>query len=409
MLVEHAGHLVSKDDLLERVWPKVIDGQRVAGADLRPAQILGPEAIATVAGQGYRFTLEAKLDPVLAPVAGAPKHNLPQQLTSFIARERECTELQQFLSTSRLVTLTGTGGCGKTRLALKVAGDVLDRYPDGVWLVELAALADPKLVPQSVGEALGVVDQTGRTLLHGIVGHVRDKRALIVLDNAEHVLLACAEVAEALVRASAHVTVLVTSREQLGIGGERTFRVPSLSVPDAAALAPGVVSASEAARLVSQRARLQRPDFAVTVANAPALAAVCRQLDGIPLAIELAASRARSMSMEEIAQRLARLFSLLTGGSPTHCRQRTLRSLIDWSYDLLDEHEQALMRRLAVFAVGGRWTGRKKHAAARASNATKSSTCSHRCATSPLVIADEIAGRRAIACWRRFASTRRNG
>jgi predicted ATPase/DNA-binding winged helix-turn-helix (wHTH) protein len=355
VLVQHAGSLVAKDELLDRVWSTVIVEDNTLQAQISALRkVLGREAIATVSGRGYRFTLELDEGTVGPSVETLPRHNLPTQLTAFIGRTTEIAQIRQLLAVSRLLTLTGTGGCGKTRMALQVAADVLARYPDGVWLVELGSLADPNLVPRALGSVLGVTEQNGKTVAQSVVESLADKRTLIVLDNAEHLLLACAQLTDVVLRQCAHVTVLATSRERLGVDGERTYRVPSLSVPDETqAASPELVAASESAQLFIERARLQRPQFEVTARNAPALAAVCRQLDGIPLAIELAAPRVRSMSLEEVNLRLDRIFGLLTGGSSTALpRHRTLRSLIDWSYDLLSAAEQALLRRLCVFSGG---------------------------------------------------------
>ena len=353
VLVERSGHLVTKDQLFERVWPDLVVEENTLQAHVSALRkILGSEAIATVSGRGYRFTLDVThVEAVRGP---APTHNLPHTLTSFIGRENEIAELGHLLGTTRLLTLTGAGGCGKTRLAMQVAADRVHAYPDGVWLVEFAALAEPALVAQTVAHVLGVKEQPGESPTQTIVDHLRTKHVLLLLDNAEHVLAACAPLVDTVLRACARIVVFVTSRERLGIAGELAFRVPSLSVPDPKKdVTPRQVLACESARLFVERARLQRPDFAVTSENAPALASICHRLDGIPLAIELAAPRIRSMSVEEVSRRLDQRFSLLTGGSrPGLPRHRTLRSLIDWSYDLLDDAEQALLRRVAVFSGG---------------------------------------------------------
>lgn len=358
VLAQRGGHLVTKDELLRLVWSKVIVEENTVQAQISALRkVLGRNAIATVSGRGYRFTLDVTSTGTAAAIPeGQPSHNLPHQLTAFIGRASEIAQVRQLLAASRLLTLTGTGGCGKTRMALQVAADVVVSYPDGVWLVELASLADPGLVPRAVASVLGVTEQKGKTVAQSIVEHLAPRCALIVLDNAEHLLLACAQLTDAVLRQSQHVTVLATSRERLGVDGERSYRVPSLSVPEATHTAsPELVAASESAQLFIERARLQQPRFEVTPSNAPALTAICRRLDGIPLAIELAAPRVRSMSLEEVNQRLDRVFSLLTGGSSTALpRQRTLRSLIDWSHDLLNAAEQALLRRVSVFSGG--WT-----------------------------------------------------
>jgi predicted ATPase/DNA-binding winged helix-turn-helix (wHTH) protein len=354
MLVERDGHLVTKDELLERVWPKVIVEENTLQAQVSALRkILGREAIATISGRGYRFALELTYAGAESVV---PKHNVPQQLTSFIGREKEIAQIKELLGTTRLLTLIGAGGCGKTRLAMQVAGDLVQAYSDGIWLVELAALAEPGLVPQTVANVLGLKEQPGESLTQTFTKHLASRHLLLVLDNAEHLLAACAEFADVALRQCAQLIILITSRERLGIAGELTYRVPSLSVPDPKRDAtPEELSSYESARLFIERARLQQPHFAVTTQNAPALASVCHRLDGIPLAIELAAPRVRSMSVEEVNRRLDQRFGLLTGGSRTALpRQRTLRAMIDWSYDLLSDAEQALLCRLSVFSGG--WT-----------------------------------------------------
>jgi predicted ATPase/DNA-binding CsgD family transcriptional regulator len=283
-------------------------------------------------------------------------HNLPLQLTSFVGREQEMTEVTRLLTTTRLLTLTGTGGCGKTRLALQVAAELGDAYPDGVWLVELAPLADPDLVPQTVATVLGVREQPGQPMLTTLVAALKAKQIVVMLDNCEHLLDASAYLAEALLRGCPGVRVLATSRELLGVAGEIAWRVPSLPVPDTAHLPSfDVVGRYEAVQLFVERATAVQTTFAVTAHNAAALAQVCRRLDGIPLAIELAAARVTALSAEQIAARLDDRFRLLTGGRRTAMRrQQTLAAAIDWSHDLLTEPERVLLRRLAVFAGG--WT-----------------------------------------------------
>jgi predicted ATPase/DNA-binding CsgD family transcriptional regulator/DNA-binding XRE family transcriptional regulator len=281
--------------------------------------------------------------------------NLPTPPTSFIGRERELAEVRRLLGQARLVTLTGAGGVGKTRLALEVARSVQADYPDGVWLVELAALADPALVPQAVATALGVPEQPGRPIADTLTARLAARRLLLVLDNCEHVIDACAALADALLRACPDVRLLATSRAPLAVGGEVAWRVPSLPVPRRSDRAPAAVERVAAARLFRERARAARPGFAVTDRNAPAVAELCRRLDGIPLALELAAARTPALTVEQIVGRLGDPLRLLTGGGRTAPpRQQTLRATIDWSYGLLTEDERALLRRLAVFAGG--WT-----------------------------------------------------
>ncbi|MCX2865609.1 tetratricopeptide repeat protein [Paucibacter sp. PLA-PC-4] len=357
-LVERAGHLVTKDELLERVWPKMIVEEAALQMQISALRkVLGRDAIATVTGRGYRFALVVASDGAQhsAP-STVPRHNLPQPLTSFIGREQELSELKGLLDTARLLTLTGSGGCGKTRLAMQMAADLTGAYPDGIWLVEFAALADPALVPQAVAQVFGLQEQPGKHLTQTIAEHLASRHLLLVLDNAEHVLEACAQVSDVLLRASAKLRVLVTSRERLGIVGELIYPVPSLSAPGPEQqTTPEQIGAYESVRLFVERAQLQQPQFRVTAGNVAALALVCQRLDGIPLAIELAAARVRSMPVEEVSRRLDQRFDLLTGGSRTALpRHQTLRSLIDWSYALLSGAEQALLCRASIFAGG--WT-----------------------------------------------------
>jgi predicted ATPase/DNA-binding winged helix-turn-helix (wHTH) protein len=354
-LVDSRERVVTKEELLDLAWPGLVVEEanlQVQVSALR--KILGRDAIATIPRRGYRFTLGVT-DESVTPKA-TPKYNLPQQLTRFIGREKEIAEVRTLLDKTRLLTLTGSGGCGKTRLSLQVAAGLLKSYADGVWLVELAAVTDPHLVPQTVATGLGLKEELNRSLTQTLTVHLKSKHLLLLLDNAEHLLAACAQLAEVVLTQCAQVTMLVTSREALGIAGELTYRVPPLSMPDPKRDAtPESLAKYESAQLFIERALFRMPQFAVNRENAPALAALCYRLDGIPLAIELAAARVRSMSPEELNQRLDHRFGLLTGGSRTALpRQQTLRSAIDWSYDLLNDAEQALFRRLSVFAAG--WT-----------------------------------------------------
>jgi non-specific serine/threonine protein kinase len=282
--------------------------------------------------------------------------SLPQPLTSFVGRARELAEVRRLLGTTRLLTLTGTGGTGKTRLALQAAADLVDGYPDGARFVDLAPLADPALVPQAAAAAVGVREEPGRPVLATLADALRRKRLLLVLDNCEHLLDASARLADALLRACPRVHLLATSREALGIGGETPWRVPSLRLPDPGHLPPvAALSQCEAVRLFLERAVTVQPGFAVTNQNAPAVARLCWRLDGIPLALELAAARLRVLSVDQVLGRLEDGFRLLTGGSRTALpRQQTLQATVDWSYDLLEEQERQLLRRLAVFTGG--WT-----------------------------------------------------
>jgi predicted ATPase/transcriptional regulator with XRE-family HTH domain len=300
--------------------------------------------------------LDAPAGDLRPPSSDALPNNLPLQLTTFVGRAQEIGDVSQLLTSVRLLTLTGTAGVGKTRLALQIAAGMLRRYAHGIWLVELGALSDPTLVPHTVATALGVPDTPGRPLLPLLVEALRPKQLLLVLDTCEHLLEACAVLAETLLGADPQVQVLATSREALGILGETIWHVPSLAVPRGPALPPPELLAQyEAVHLFVDRARAAQPRFTLSEANAAAVAQICTRLDGIPLALELAAARVRGLGVEEVAARLDHQFTLLTRGSRTALpRHQTLRATMDWSYDLLTDPERALFDRLSVFA--GRFT-----------------------------------------------------
>ena len=266
---------------------------------------------------------------------------LPGQLTSFVGRDAELTQLRELLAGNRVVTLTGAGGVGKTRLAIQVAAQLAPEFGDGVWYVDLAPLTDPELVAVTVARALGLPDQPGRSTMDSLLRFVRDRQLLVVLDNCEHLLDRCAELVVAVLTAAPKVTFLATSREAIGVAGEMSWRVPSLPLSD------------EAITLFTDRAHHARPDFTLTDDNAATVGEICARLDGVPLAIELAAARVRALSLTEILDSLHDRFRLLTGGARTAVRrQQTLRASVDWSHALLTEPERVLFRRLAVFLGG---------------------------------------------------------
>jgi predicted ATPase/DNA-binding XRE family transcriptional regulator len=280
---------------------------------------------------------------------------LPVRLTSFVGREREIAEVRELLLASRLVTFTGTGGIGKTRLALEVAEMSRAQFPDGVCLVELATLTEPDLVPHVVASSLGVREVPGQPILRTLARVVGESRRLFILDNCEHLLESCARMAEALLQACPHLQLLVTSRAPLRIGAEVVWRVPPLAQPPLSLLGVEDALDAEAIRLFVERAGAVHSGFALTPASARSVSEICRRLDGIPLAIELAAARVAALTPEQIARHLNDRFRLLTTGSRTALpRHRTLRAIFDWSHDLLSENERVLLRRLAVFAGG--WT-----------------------------------------------------
>jgi predicted ATPase/DNA-binding CsgD family transcriptional regulator len=282
------------------------------------------------------------------------KHNLPVQVTHFFGREAEIASLIDSLADHRLVTLTGSGGVGKSRLSLQAAGELVDQFSGGVWLVELAALTDPALVPQHVAAALGVRENAERSVMESLVLYLRERRLLLVLDNCEHLLAACAQLAESLLRAAPGLKVLASSREPLGVAGEAVFAVRSLPFPDPARLPPlEKLPEYTAITLFVDRARLVMPDYKIGAHNSMPLARICQRLDGIPLAIEMAAARVNVLTAASVAERLDDAFRVLTGGSRTALpRQQTLRATIDWSYELLSEPERRLLERLSVFAGG---------------------------------------------------------
>ena len=266
---------------------------------------------------------------------------LPVHLTSFVGRDVELTQVRELLSENRLLTLTGAGGAGKTRLAIQLAGQLAGEFGDGVWYVDLAPITDPALVPLTAARAFGLPDQPGRSTMDTLLRFVADRQMLVVLDNCEHLLDACAELIVWLLGEAPTLTLLATSREPIGVAGEATWRVPSLSLAD------------EAVELFADRARRARPDFSVNNDNAAVVAEICQRLDGMPLAIELAAARVRALSLAEILESLHDRFRLLTGGARTAVRrQQTLRASVDWSYALLTEPERVLFRRLAAFMGG---------------------------------------------------------
>jgi predicted ATPase/class 3 adenylate cyclase/Tfp pilus assembly protein PilF len=316
---------------------------------------LGVHRLKDLAHPEHVFELRhAGLLQEFPPIKSLSTHpnNLPLQLTSFIGRAHQIREISELVRLNRLATLTGSGGNGKTRLALQVAAESLSRFPDGAWMVELGSIADAAIVPHAIAAALRVTERPGEAITQSVAESVGDKSLLILLDNCEHVLDACAFAAETLLRRCTNARILATSREPLGIGGEQQYRVPPLTRPDPAMRATAdIVARSESVQLFIERASMVRPGFVITDHNARPLASICNKLDGIPLAIELAAARVGLLSVEEIDGLLDQRFDLLTSGPRTALpRQRTLRALIDWSYDLLTGAEQQLLRMLGVFS-----------------------------------------------------------
>ena len=374
VLVSRHGHLVTKDVLMDKVWPGVIVEEnniqvhisalrKVLGTDGDPKRYL-----VTVPGRGYRFVAPVKTEsadhsaPSTVAVAEQTAaasgmvvsqrggNNLPNQLNSLIGRESEAAQIKAVLSNCRLVTLTGAGGVGKTRLAIEVGRTLLERYPDGVWFVELAPLADAQLIAPTIGAILGV--SQGASTLTALAAALSTKQLLLILDNCEHVVEQAARIAEALTRICPQMTILATSRERLAIAGEIVIQVPSLPTPQASAGLSATGACEYAAvRLFVERASALGVGLTLNDTNAPVVGSICRELDGIPLAIELAVPRLRIFSVVELARGLEGRFRLLTGGNRTALpRQQTLYGLIDWSYALLNDAEKLLLTRLAVFS-----------------------------------------------------------
>ena len=290
--------------------------------------------------------------PALRSLASVP-NNLPQQLNSFVGRERDMEKVRELLAHNRLVTLLAMGGVGKSRLSVQLGAEMLEDCPDGVWLVELATAADSADVLQAVATVLGVKEEAGGGLMDAVVRHVRERTALLIVDNCEQVVNGVAELAKTLLQASRSLKILTSSRAALHVAGETLYHLPTLAVPDVGDISPEQLAQHASVRLFLDRTLAVNPTFQLTEKHAFAVAEICRQLDGIPLALELAAARTRSLPVDTIAARLDQRFRILTTGDRTALpRQQTLRALIDWSFDLLTPAEQALFRRLAVFAGG---------------------------------------------------------
>src|SRR5213593_107164 len=353
-LIEARGTVLDKDQLMSLVWP-----DRVVEENNLPTQISGlrkvfgadRHLIRTVAGRGYQFTGEIRATADAA--AGPPPSrmtNLPEAASELIGREAELGEVAALVTEHRLVSLVGAGGIGKTRLGLEVARHLLPRFPDGVFVVELAPLSSAELVPVAVARALGLTYVAETSSLEGVAGAVGSRKLLLVIDNCEHVIEAAARMVEALLRASPGVSLLATSRERLRVSGEYVYRVPPLDVPAEDNQDTEDVFRHGAIRLFVSRAHAAEPRYVAEGRVAAATAAICRRLDGIPLAIELAATRIVAFGVDGVAARLDDRFRLLTGGSRTALpRHQTMRATLDWSYELLSETERLVLRRLGVF------------------------------------------------------------
>ena len=349
--IAHGGQV-----LLSQATHDLVLDRLPEGADLAD---LGLQRLGDLSRPEHAFELRhPDLPGGFPPLRSLDAHpnNLPGEMSSFVGRRLELGQVGELLRHTRLLTLTGAGGCGKTRLAAQAAADALDDHPDGVWWVELAQLEDPELVSTALIGAIGLREPPGRLPVDTLVEHLGARRALVVLNNCEHVLAACTDLADGLLRACPTLTMLTTSRAPLGVPGETAWRVPSMSLPNEPSREPiESLGQFDAVRLFLERATQVRPNFSINADNAPAVAQICQDVDGIPLAIELAAARVRMMAPEQIRVGLGDRFHLLTGGGRTVMpRHRTLEASIEWSHDLLTEGERVLLRRLSVFAGG--WT-----------------------------------------------------
>jgi predicted ATPase/class 3 adenylate cyclase len=352
LAVAHGGQILLSDACMDRVGD-ALETMGATGFDLGVHRLRDISQLTHVF-QLHHPSLPSDFPPLRSP-EGLP-NNLPRELSSFIGREAAIRDVKELLNSTRLLTLTGAGGCGKTRLAIEVAYDVLPEYESGVWLVELAALTDASQVPQAILNVLKLHEELGRPATQTLTDYLRNLHCLIVLDNCEHLIEACAQVTNELLTHCAKLHILATSREALGIGGERSWQVPSLATPaDTTHMSLECLAEFESIRLFVDRALTTHGDFQLTEDNAGAVTSIVQRLDGIPLAIELAAARTKALTVEQLSARLDDRFRLLTGGSRTALpRQQTLEATIDWSYNLLSGPEQLLCRRLAVFAGG--WT-----------------------------------------------------
>ena len=353
-LVEHPGRLVAHAELLEAIWPKTYVQAEVLKSHIAAIRaVLGDDArkpifIETLSRRGYRFTAPVTED---APARPSRPTNLPEPFSELIGREAELRAVTALATEHRLVSLVGAGGIGKTRLGFEVARHLLPRYPDGVFVAELGPLSSPELVPTTVASALGLTHVAGTASPQRVAGAIRAKRLLLVIDNCEHVIDAAAGMAETLLRAGPSVSLLATSREPLRVSGEYIYRVPPLGVPAEDNQDIEDVFTHGAVRLFASRAHAAEPRYVAEGPVAAATAAICRRLDGIPLAIELAATRIAAFGVAGVAARLDDRFRLLTAGSRTALpRHQTMRATLDWSHELLSESERVVLRRLGVFA-----------------------------------------------------------
>jgi predicted ATPase/DNA-binding CsgD family transcriptional regulator/transcriptional regulator with XRE-family HTH domain len=349
---------LTQEELARQVGCAPITVRKIEADQMRPSKqlaelLMGQVGVASEERESFMHFARGG-EPAKSITTTEPHCNLPHPISSFIGRDREIGEVKRLMSSSRLVTLTGAGGSGKTRLAIEAARQMLDLYPDGVWFVAFAPLSDSTLVHQTIASTLMVREDPSRPLIESLGVHLHSKHLLLVFDNCEHLIAECAQAAHTLLQACPRLSILATSREALRIEGEEQYHVPSLSLPSRAEIpSPDQMGESEAVRLFVNRVTLVQPAFTLTAENSSPVAQICQSLDGMPLAIELAAARVRALSVQQVAERLDDRFHLLTGGSRTApARQQTLAAALDWSYALLSEAERSVLLRLSIFAGG---------------------------------------------------------
>ena len=361
LLVRHPNQYVPKARLMDEAWPDAIVVESNLTVQISAIRRVLAEApggerwIETLSRRGYRFV--GPVTPVLdeeAIASGSPRagSKLPEPLTSFVGRVKEVAELQHLMASNRLLTVTGPGGVGKTRVTVQAASGVRNDWLHGIWFVDLAPTVDPTLVPKVVAQALGVMEVASESLTETLHSRLKPMRALLILDNCEHLLEACARLVESILREAPNVRIVATSREAMHVVGEQCYQLSPLSLPTGSGDLDALAR-SEAVALFIERVRLQQQGYAVTAQRAPAIAELCVRLDGIPLALELAAARIAVLPVEKIVERLNDRFTLLTGGARTSLpRHQTLRATITWSYELLSEHTKTLFSRLSIFPGG---------------------------------------------------------
>ena len=361
LLVRHANEYVPKARLIDEAWPGAIVVQSNLTVQISAIRRVfaeepgGERWIETLSRRGYRFVgpvIPVSNGQAIAPGSRRAPSNLPEPLTSFVGRVKEVAELRHLMACNRLLTVTGPGGVGKTRVTVQAASGVGNDWNDGIWFVDLAPTVDPVLVPKVVAQALGVMEVPSESLTETLLSRLKPMRALLILDNCEHLLEVCAGLVESILREAPNVRIVATSREAMHVAGEQCYQLSPLSLPTGTG-DPDELSGSEAVALFVDRARLQQQGYVVTAQRAPAVAELCVRLDGMPLALELAAARIAVLPVEKIVERLNDRFTLLTGGARTSLpRHQTLRATIAWSYELLSEHTKTLFSRLSIFPGG---------------------------------------------------------